>query len=106
MKRTGLVLRVAVAAALLAAGCARAAAPPPAPAARAQAPAWSADDLAFFLHGSMSAEFVPERVLRAFVATYPDYFPRADLDNFGLIPDATFGWPIGFSRRPVAHLGG
>jgi hypothetical protein len=72
----------------------------------AQVPAWSADDLQFFLHGSMSAEMVPERVLRALIATYPDLFPSADLGNFGLIPDATFGWPIGFSRRPVAHLGG
>src|SRR5438477_1724979 len=72
----------------------------------AQVPAWSADDRAFFLHGSMSAEMVPERVLRAFVAVYPDLFPRADLTNFGLIADPAFGWPIGVSRREVAHLGG
>jgi hypothetical protein len=71
-----------------------------------QVPAWSADDLRFFLHGSMSAEMVPERVLRAFTAAYPDLFPRADLANFGLIPDAAFGWPVGFSRRDVVHLGG
>src|SRR5262245_40171605 len=74
--------------------------------AAAQVPAWSSDDLAFFLHGSMSSEMVPERVLLAFAAAYPDVFPRADLANFGLIPDPSFGWPIGVSRRPVAHLGG
>ncbi|HEY2993884.1 MAG TPA: hypothetical protein VGM22_13785 [Methylomirabilota bacterium] len=72
----------------------------------AQVPTWSADDRAFFLHGSMSAEMVPERVLRAFIAVYPDLFPRADLSNFGLIADAAYGWPIGVSRREVAHLGG
>ena len=72
----------------------------------AQVPAWSSDDLGFFLHGSMSAEMVPERVLRAFIAAYPDLFPRADLTNFGLITDPGFGWPVGVSRRPVAHLGG
>src|SRR5438132_4956297 len=72
----------------------------------AQVPKWSADDRAFFLHGSMSAEMVPERVLRAFIAVYPDLFPRADLSNFGLIADAAYGWPIGVSRREVAHLGG
>jgi len=85
----------------------------PAPAARpasdllsAQVPAWSAADRQFFLHGSMSAEMVPERVLRAFVATSPDLFARADLTSFGLIADPAFGWPVGISRRPVAHLGG
>jgi processive rubber oxygenase RoxA-like protein len=72
----------------------------------AQAPAWSSDDRQFFLHGTMSAEVVPERVLRAFIATYPDLFPRADLAHFGLIPDPAFGWPIGMSRREVEHLGG
>lgn len=53
-------------------------------AATAQVPAWSPEDLGFFLHGSMSSEMVPERVLRAFIAAYPDLFPRADLANFGL----------------------
>jgi hypothetical protein len=72
----------------------------------AQVPDWSPDDLEFFLHGSMGAEVVPERVLRAFVGAYPDLFPRADLGHFGLIPDPAFGWPIGISRRRVAHLGG
>jgi len=72
----------------------------------AQVPGWPHDDISFFLHGSMSAEFVPERVLRAFMRTYPDLFPQSDLSNFGLLPDPAFGWPIGFSRRPVAHLGG
>jgi mono/diheme cytochrome c family protein len=72
----------------------------------AQVPTWSRDDMEFFLHGSMSTEVVPERVLRAFVRTYPDLFPRPDLGHFGLIPDPAFGWPVGFSRRPVPHLGG
>jgi len=72
----------------------------------AQVPTWTREDLDFFLHGSMSTEMVPERVLRAFVPTYPDLFPNADLSNLGLIPDAAFGWPVGFSRRNVKHLGG
>ncbi len=71
----------------------------------AQVPKWSHADLDFFLHGSMSTEVVPERVLRAFMVTYPDLFPGGDLSSFGVIPDATFGWPIGFSRREVPHLG-
>ena len=33
----------------------------------AQIPKWSAEDLDFFLHGSMSTEVVPEKVLRAFI---------------------------------------
>ena len=98
-------------AALAVVSCTTSAEPPPASSARpapaaAQAPGWSRDDLAFFLHGSMSAEVVPERVLQAFVRAHPDLFPRADLAHFGLIPDPAFGWPLGFSRRPVAHLGG
>jgi len=80
---------------------ASATAPPP-----SQVPTWSAADREFFLHGSMSTEFVPERVLRAFTAAYPNMFPRADLSHFGLIPDPVFGWPLGFSRREVPHLGG
>ena len=99
--------------AIAAGGCADASsgttAPASVPAAApvpSQVPAWSAEDREFFLHGSMSAEFVPERVLRAFTATYPTIFPRADLSHFGLVPDPVFGWPIGFSRREVAHLGG
>ena len=28
-----------------------------------QTPSWSSEDMAFFLHGSMSTEFVPETVL-------------------------------------------
>ena len=71
-----------------------------------QAPGWTQADLDFFLHGSMSTEVVPERVLRAFVRIYPDLFPRADLSHFGLIPDPAFGWPVGLSRRAVPHLGG
>lgn len=72
----------------------------------AQVPTWSRADLEFFLHGSMSTEIIPERVLHAFVRVNPDLFPRPDLGHFGLIPDPDFGWPVGFSRRPVPHLGG
>src|SRR5262249_39691805 len=72
----------------------------------AQVPTWSRSDLDFFLHGSMSTEVVPEVVLRAFISAYPDLFPKADLSNLGLIPDPSFGWPVGFSRLPVPHLGG
>src|ERR1043166_3728529 len=72
----------------------------------AQVPKWSSADLDFFLHGSMSTEVVPERVLQAFIRTYPDLFPKDDLSNFGLIPDAKAGLPIGVSRRSGAHLGG
>src|SRR5436190_5717936 len=71
----------------------------------AQIPSWSPDDLNFFLHGSMSTEVVPEPVLRAFIKIYPDLFPRPDLAHLGLIPDSDFGWPIGFSRKEVKHLG-
>jgi hypothetical protein len=72
----------------------------------AQIPKWSAEDLGFFLHGSMGTEVVPERVLRAFVKIYPDLFPASDLAYLGLIPDPAFGWPIGFSRKAqVKHLG-
>jgi len=72
----------------------------------AQVPTWSDADLEFFLHGSMSTEVVPERVLQAFLATYPNLFPKKDLSNFGLIPDEKAGLPIGVSRRDVPHLGG
>jgi mono/diheme cytochrome c family protein len=71
-----------------------------------QVPSWSAQDEEFFLHGSMSTEVVPESVLRAFIRTYPDLFPTPDLSHLGLIPDPAFGWPIGFSRANVKHLGG
>ena len=73
---------------------------------RAQVPSWSRSDLDFFLHGSMSTEVVPEAVLRAFIRIYPDLFPREDLSNLGAIPDTKFGWPAGFSRAKVPHLGG
>jgi hypothetical protein len=78
----------------------------PAPPGLAQVPTWSQDDLNFFLHGSMSTEVIPEAALRAFTKTYPDLFPTADLSHLGLIPDPGFGWPIGFSRTEVKHLGG
>ena len=73
--------------------------------AKQQAPTWSKEDLNFFLHGSMSTEVVPESVLRAFIKTYPDLFPSWDLTHLGMIPDREFGWPIGFSRKNVQHLG-
>ena len=71
----------------------------------AQVPTWSSDDLNFFLHGAIGTELVPEAVLRAFVKSYPDLFPTPDLNHLGLIPDKEFGWPIGFSRKQVSHLG-
>ncbi|HEY3242931.1 MAG TPA: hypothetical protein VGM03_06215, partial [Phycisphaerae bacterium] len=80
--------------------------------ARAQVPRWSEDDTQFFLHGSMSAEFVPERVLTAFRATYPDLFPREGFSAFGLIEplpaaaDRGPELPIGVTRREVPHLAG
>jgi hypothetical protein len=76
-----------------------------APPGLAQAPEWSADDLKFFLHGSMSTEVVPEAVLRAFIKIYPELFPTNDLTHLGLIADPEFGWPIGFSRTNVKNLG-
>src|SRR4026207_2264080 len=63
-----------------------------------QVPTWSHMDLDFFLHGSMSTEMIPEAVLRAFISSYRDLFPSPNLSNFGLIPDPTFGWPVGLSR--------
>ena len=53
----------------------------------------------------MSTEVVPESVLRAFIKTYPDLFPSSDLTHLGMIPDKEFGWPIGFSRKNIKHLG-
>ena len=60
----------------------------------------------FFQHGSMSAEVIPEDVLRAFIKIYPDLFATNDLTQVGLIPDPEFGWPIGISRANAKHLGG
>jgi hypothetical protein len=71
-----------------------------------QTPGWSAQDQQDFLYGSMGNEFVPERVLRAFFRTYPDLFPGGDLAAFGVLPAPGREWPVGFSRRAVAHLGG
>lgn len=71
-----------------------------------QVPTWSKEDMNFFLHGSMSTEVYPETVLRAFIKIYPDLFPTQDLSHLGLIPDPDFGWPIGFSKGAVKHLGG
>src|SRR5216110_3033608 len=72
----------------------------------AQVRTWSQQDMDFFLHGSMSTEVMPETVLRAFIRAYPDLFPTQELSHLGLLPDASFGWPIGFSRKTVSHLGG
>src|SRR5438132_731634 len=57
-----------------------------------QVPTWSRGDLDFFLHGSMSTEMIPEDVLRAFIRTYPDLFPKRDLSNFGFLPDPASRW--------------
>src|SRR5207249_4087016 len=76
------------------------------PSEMAQVPTWSQQDMNFFLHGSMSTEVMPETVLRALIRTYPDLFPTQDLSHLGLLPDPAFGWPIGFSRTRVNHLGG
>jgi hypothetical protein len=64
------------------------------------------DDLEFFLHGTMSAEFIPERFLRAFESTYPDLFPGGDLSAYGATAERPEDLPPGFSRRVVPHLGG
>jgi hypothetical protein len=71
-----------------------------------QVPTWSAKDMEFFQHGSMSAEVIPEGVLRAFTKIYPHVFATNDLTYVGLIQDPEFGWPIGISRANVKHFGG
>lgn len=71
-----------------------------------QTPGWSDADRQFLLHGSMGSEFIPESVLKAFIATYPDLFPTQDFSHLGMIPDSAFGWPIGMSRAERRHLGG
>lgn len=80
-----------------------------APAARidsAQAPGWDEKDRRFFLHGSMSTEILPDVVLTAFQATFPELFPARGLGAFGLIDDPDDDLPVGVSRREVPHLGG
>ena len=70
-----------------------------------QTPKWSKQDADFFLHGSLGTEVVPQHVLDAFIATYPDLFPGgADLSVFGLINEAATGLPVGISRRQADHL--
>src|SRR5262245_11726161 len=64
-----------------------------------QTPTWSIDDERFFFHGSMGNEFVPERMLRAFLRAYPDLFPGGSLAAFGVAVEPGTSWPIGFSRR-------
>ena len=73
---------------------------------KAQISTWSANDLEFFLHGSMGTEVIPVRVLGGFVGAFPDLFPGADLSAFGLIRDEASDLPIGVSRAKVEHLGG
>lgn len=72
----------------------------------AQTPTWTREDMEFFLHGSMGVEFLPERLLTAFRATYPSLFPGADLSAFGLLHDRGYDLPVGLSRREVPQLGG
>jgi hypothetical protein len=83
--RALLLALLAATAACAASSDARKAPPGPLPASTdpAQVPRWSHGDLDFFLHGSMGAEVIPEWVLRAFVAAYPDLFPRADTLDSG-----------------------
>src|SRR5690349_19496124 len=103
---TGAVTCCTAAAASAASGADQLSKSQPAEIQAAQVPDWSRSDLADFLHGSMSTEFVPEVVLRAFIEAYPELFPTKDLSDLGLIPDPVFGWPVGFSRSQVGHLGG
>lgn len=72
-----------------------------------QTPGWTADDMEFFLHGSMCNEFLPERILKAFQAAYPALFPGGGLEAFGTTglgadPETV---PVGFSRLAQEHLG-
>ncbi len=71
-----------------------------------QRPNGSSADLDFMLHGSMSSEFVPDRVLRALVAANPDLFPGGDLSAYGVIEPGLDEAPIGFTGRTVDYLGG
>ncbi len=71
-----------------------------------QRPDGSSEDLDFLLHGSMSSEFVPDRVLRALVAANPDLFPGGDLSAFGVIEPGLDEAPIGLTTRTVDYLGG
>jgi len=72
-----------------------------------QTPKWSADDREFFLHGSMSTEVYPVKVLRALFATYPELFPDDFfLQHSGATLDRDSTLRMGFSRTKVKHLGG
>jgi len=76
-----------------------------------QVDSWSSagargDDLEFFLHGTMSSEFIPERFLRAFESAHPDLFPGGDLSAYGAVAEKPGELPVGFTRRTVPHLGG
>lgn len=81
---------------------------PPAPFAldAGQTPGMSPDEVDFMLHGSMGDEFVPDRVMRAFVAANPDLFPGGDFSSYGVVGKGLETLPIGFSRRRIDHLGG
>ena len=75
----------------------------------AQIPKWSAEDLDFFLHGSMSTEVVPEPVLRAFIKIYPDLFPQQNLAYLGLIPDSEVrlaNWVFAKASKPSRRFAG
>lgn len=83
--RISRVLSVASAVLALSATCAKASTRTESGIDLTQVPQWKRADLEFFLHGSMGTEVIPERVLNAFVATYPDLYPTKNLSNFGLI---------------------
>ena len=72
----------------------------------AQVSKWSGEDMRFFLNGSMSAEFLPEKVLWAFYFTYPELFPNKSLTDFGLTEGRYSDQPVGVTKKEVKHLGG
>ena len=59
----------------------------------------------FFWHGSMSTEFAPEAVLRAFIKVYPDLFPSGDFSHLGAIADPEFGVAGGVQPGEGGTLG-
>lgn len=71
-----------------------------------QVPEWSQDDMEFYLHGSMSAEFLPLSVFEAFRVTYPELFPKGDFTEFGLLKDKSSHSAIGITGGEPPHLAG
>lgn len=71
-----------------------------------QVPKWSANDMDFFLHGSMGSEFLPVAVHQAFCKTYPELFSGTDFSWFGLLENPGSHDAVGISARDVPHLGG